>query len=324
MRTSFLFTVCLVVSEGVVHSASLPPDVMTARFKDDCPAAVSLTFDDALESQLETAIPTLDRYGLKGTFFLLCSNVHPEGVSTWEAWRKAVANGHEAGSHSLTHPMLTQVRDPQRVRDEIKGSADMIADRLGARPTAFAYPSSDINSAVKHEVLKEYLFDRAYCRVWGGDGFTTADGIRHLEQAVEQKDWFYCMLHGVGEKTWGSITPEMFEVLAAYLDSHRALLWTDTYSRVSSYVRKRNAASVSLRDIKEDGFAFRLTLPKNADLTGLPPIPLTVKVALDGHDGSRVRAEVDGVRHKTALSACGLYVLTEIEPDGTWVHILWN
>ena len=32
-------------------------------------AAVSLAYDDALDSQLDTAIPALDRHGLKGSFY---------------------------------------------------------------------------------------------------------------------------------------------------------------------------------------------------------------------------------------------------------------
>ena len=34
-------------------------------------AAVSLAYDDALDSQLDHAIPALDRHGLKGTFYLV-------------------------------------------------------------------------------------------------------------------------------------------------------------------------------------------------------------------------------------------------------------
>ena len=63
--------------------------------------AVSLTFDDGSDCQLEKAIPAMNRLGLKGTFYL-----YPRG----EGWRqrlspwKEVANdGHEIGNHSLSH-----------------------------------------------------------------------------------------------------------------------------------------------------------------------------------------------------------------------------
>jgi len=310
------------VFQGV--TMALPPDVMVARFKDDCEAAVSLTFDDALRSHVESAIPILDRHGLKGTFFLLISNIHPEGGSSWDDWRRAVANGHEAGSHSLTHPLLTKVPDPQRVQNEITGSADMIEEKLGVRPVAFAYPESDFNDFIKKKVQEVYVFDRADCRVWGGPRFTVEDGIRHLEQAVENNDWFYCMLHGVGERTWGPVDPAILDGLARYLAEHSDRIWTDTYSRVFSYVRKRNAVDITLRNISPDVFDFRLSLPADRDFSRLPPIPLTIKIALDGRDGRHAKVRAEDRNPVLRQSACGDYLLIDLEPDGRWVSFLWK
>ncbi|HET7558998.1 MAG TPA: polysaccharide deacetylase family protein, partial [Limnochordia bacterium] len=66
-------------------------------------AAVSLSFDDAAPSQLEHAIPVLDRYGLHGTFY-----VNPTAGGRFErdiaGWRAARAHGHEVANHTLVHP----------------------------------------------------------------------------------------------------------------------------------------------------------------------------------------------------------------------------
>ncbi len=307
-----------------VLAGALPPDVVVARFKDDCAAAVSLTFDDALRSHVDSAIPILDRHGLKGTFFLLISNIHPEGASTWDDWRRAVANGHEAGSHSLTHPLLTKVPDQAQLRDEIAGSADLIEAKLGIRPVSFAYPESDVNDFIRKMVLDVYVFDRANCRVWGGPGFTVASGIRHLEQAVEKNEWFYCMLHGVGESTWGPVDPDVLDGLASYLAAHRDRIWTDTYSRVFSYVRKRNAVDITLRDVKPGSFDFRLSLPADRDYARLLPVPLTVKIALDGRDGRHTKVGLDGKSQSLRPSTCGHYLLVDLEPDGRWVNVQWK
>ncbi|HZF14739.1 MAG TPA: polysaccharide deacetylase family protein [Steroidobacteraceae bacterium] len=64
-------------------------------------AAVSLACDDALDSQLDHAIPALDKYGLKGTFYLILGG---ESVRVRMAeWRAAAANGRELGNHTLFH-----------------------------------------------------------------------------------------------------------------------------------------------------------------------------------------------------------------------------
>src|SRR5687768_4418779 len=64
-------------------------------------AAVSLAYDDALDSQLDHALPALDRYGLKASFYLTLSN--PAVAGRMEEWRAAARRGHELGNHSLFH-----------------------------------------------------------------------------------------------------------------------------------------------------------------------------------------------------------------------------
>lgn len=68
---------------------------------DDCISAISLTFDDASQSQLDIAIPILKEYGLFGTFY-----VNPRG-DDWKQkfapWRKAALAGHEIGNHTINH-----------------------------------------------------------------------------------------------------------------------------------------------------------------------------------------------------------------------------
>src|ERR1041385_8393947 len=56
-------------------------------------AAVVLTYDDALPSQLDHAVPVLDAAGFKATFFL--ANVKLADVARWHA---AAAEGHELGN----------------------------------------------------------------------------------------------------------------------------------------------------------------------------------------------------------------------------------
>jgi peptidoglycan-N-acetylglucosamine deacetylase len=62
--------------------------------------AVSLSFDDARLSQIDTGLALLKDHHVKATFF-----VQPENVrQRLEGWKQAVADGHEIGNHSQTHP----------------------------------------------------------------------------------------------------------------------------------------------------------------------------------------------------------------------------
>lgn len=87
-------------------------------------AAVVLTYDDSLDSQLDHAVPALNAAGLKGTFFL--SNIKRRQV---ERWRIVARRGHELANHSLFHPCAaaTYPADP-RYTTESYTPASMIRE----------------------------------------------------------------------------------------------------------------------------------------------------------------------------------------------------
>ena len=64
-------------------------------------AAVSLTYDDGLDSQLDNATGPLEAAGLKATFFITRDNAEARA----EDWANlAKTSGHEFGNHTVTHP----------------------------------------------------------------------------------------------------------------------------------------------------------------------------------------------------------------------------
>jgi len=71
------------------------------HWPDGARAAVSLAYDDALDSQLDQAIPALTRYGFRGSFYLTMAN--PVVRLRLQDWRSAALNGHELGNHTLFH-----------------------------------------------------------------------------------------------------------------------------------------------------------------------------------------------------------------------------
>lgn len=64
--------------------------------------AVVLTYDDALNVELDNAIPVLDSLNLKSTFYLIGSS--PTVSNRLNEWKAAAAEGHELGNHALFHP----------------------------------------------------------------------------------------------------------------------------------------------------------------------------------------------------------------------------
>jgi hypothetical protein len=64
-------------------------------------AAVCLTYDDGIATQLDTAIPDLDKENLQGTFYIQGDNLFNDRIPKW---RQAANNGHELGNHTIFHP----------------------------------------------------------------------------------------------------------------------------------------------------------------------------------------------------------------------------
>jgi peptidoglycan/xylan/chitin deacetylase (PgdA/CDA1 family) len=300
------------------------PYVKLARFRGDAKAAVSITFDDGYPGQVDRAIPILNEHDLRATFFLHTDNIKDSWSANWDAWKSAIEEGHEVGSHSKTHPDLTHIRNSRRLRDEIEGSADLIEQKLGVRPVSFAYPFSADNDVVRREVLRVYPLDRSNCRIWGGDTFSVEDAVRNIDQAVEKGEWFYSMLHGVDEKTFSQISSSVFEGIVAYLDKNRDTIWTDTYGAVGLYMMARRLTEIRFKDIEKDSFCVRLSLPEDVTHYDRLTIPLTVMVELGAQDGSLAKVYCDDRELPSSVSTDGKFLLFECIPDGSWVQINWG
>ena len=110
--------------------------------------AFVLTFDDGYRSIVEPLGTLLESSGWSATVFLTAGELHP-GVRQERLfgralmrWEEAVALGRAGaafGAHSLTHPDLTRL-SPTRVEAEVRGSKNLIEERLGATVSSFAYP----------------------------------------------------------------------------------------------------------------------------------------------------------------------------------------
>jgi peptidoglycan/xylan/chitin deacetylase (PgdA/CDA1 family) len=116
---------------------------------------VILTFDDGYADAYEHAFPLLQKYGFKGTFFVVTEFVDRglPGYLTWPQIEEMSAAGMDIEPHSKTHPDLRR-RDHEFLIWQILGSAQTVAAHVGHTPRFFAYPAGHYDAAVL-DVLKE-------------------------------------------------------------------------------------------------------------------------------------------------------------------------
>ncbi|HZT95238.1 MAG TPA: polysaccharide deacetylase family protein [Chloroflexota bacterium] len=114
---------------------------------------VALTFDDGYEDQYTAALPTLLRYGLRGTFFIVSGFANQPRYMTWKQIRTADQDGMEIGVHTIHHLDLTTLT-PWQDWQEIHHSKIVIEQHVGHPVYSFAYPSGRYNQLVLNDVGK--------------------------------------------------------------------------------------------------------------------------------------------------------------------------
>jgi peptidoglycan/xylan/chitin deacetylase (PgdA/CDA1 family) len=223
--------------------------------------AVVLTYDDALTSQLDIAIPALDAAGLKGTFFVTGSGLKPETIGRWRA---AAANGHELGNHTLFHACsraaypaperyTTEAYTVDTMLAEIRTMNTMLTAIDGKATHAMATPcgthtagGTDYLPALRQSGMVRY--DRGVVgtpgdpldvpSMWFSDKATGAEMIAAVEKAEQTGGMIVLGFHGVGGD-YLTVSAEAHAQLVAWLKAHADTVWVAPFSTVLDAAGKK-------------------------------------------------------------------------------------
>jgi peptidoglycan/xylan/chitin deacetylase (PgdA/CDA1 family) len=133
--------------------------------------SVAITFDDALDTVVTTAVPVLELLGIPATVFVVTETLGttPEWGKTYYAPEERVMSEEQlrslpklirVGSHTLTHPDLAAVSEETAAR-EIRGSREKL-ERLLQRPvTLFGFPYGSFNDAAVR-LCREAGYERVF------------------------------------------------------------------------------------------------------------------------------------------------------------------
>lgn len=263
-RAGLIAALALLAAQAAVPVHAAGPG--SFAWPDGHKAAVSLSYDDALDSQLDHAIPALDRHGLKATFYLQLSR-DPVRLRM-EEWRKAARNGHELGNHTLFHQCSGSLPDrawvePQRnldtttaaqMQDQILLANVMLKALDGHDERTLTIPCGDTRAqdgdyrlrvapafvAIKWGsggvIADMATLDPAAVPVDVPVGVTGAQLIARVEEAAKHGTMVNFTFHGIGGD-YLTVSNEAHEQLLDYLAAHRDVYWTDTFVNIMRYVR---------------------------------------------------------------------------------------
>lgn len=230
-------------------------------------AAIVLTYDDALPSQLNIAIPQLDSFQFKGTFFLTGNLTEKDIVR----WRNAAHDGHELGNHTLYHPCRSSAIAAAPHYQAENYNAGIILREIAMlnnflfaidnnSTRTYAYPCTetsvggkDYTDTLKYSALIKYARS-------GGDSNSIVTDFIHLNKFVVPS-WGFAnnpdarqlisfakkaqqaggmgvfMFHGVGGD-YLNVSADAHKKLLQYLQDQQKEIWVATFREVMDYITR--------------------------------------------------------------------------------------
>ncbi len=238
---------------------ALPAAAAPAAWPGGARVAVSLSYDDALSSQLDHALPALEKYQIKASFYLRLAS--PVVADRLEEWRSLAAAGHELGNHTLFHPCAASRPGRQWVRphhDLDHYSFEQISEEVatanaflraidGRSLRTYTPPCLDHATGAGEYLptIKPYFvaikgaegFPEGFSTLFLPEGQSGKELIAYVKNSAKKAKLIQIIFHGVGGDHL-AVSAEAHEQLLKYLAENRAIYWTDTYLNIMSHLKK--------------------------------------------------------------------------------------
>lgn len=282
-----------IVMAGLALAASVAtaaqPEATVAKWKGDTKACFLLAFDDGCPSQLQNAIPVLNKYRIPGTFYLF-----PEGGHfSWQKGKWAKAGESEYvffGNHTIDHK---GVRSPEAFEPSLRKCAEeikaMTPNEKWPRLLSFAVPGGVPWKIAKEEV-KEVLERNNHVErpEYHGPPFfcgKVEEALQLIDTTIAKGGIEHLDFHGVGGD-WLAVPTDYLEAVCKKLDASRKDIWTASAEQYAKYAAARNAAKIETIVSSETCIAFQVSIP-GLD-AGIYDLPLTVVVPAEGWKTAKV------------------------------------
>ena len=275
MRHNALFLIAFYLPFTCIFADSNKSSIAEFSWPNKAKIAVSLAYDDALESHLDNAIPALNKYKFRGSFYLTMNALSIK--TRLNNWRQAAIDGHELGNHTLYHycsaslPNRAWVKPHQDLDDihlntlvnDIKLTNNYLhaidgetirtytapcADELVSGQSYYPF-IEDLFVGMKTHVIQTPLNEQTSTKafkplrgaIWAPHSHTGEQLIAHVEKVKaaalrnKQPKVANITFHGIGGDHL-SVSKTAHDELLEYLASRPDQYWVDTYRNISIYV----------------------------------------------------------------------------------------
>jgi peptidoglycan/xylan/chitin deacetylase (PgdA/CDA1 family) len=259
---------------------------------------------------------------------------------TWQAIKHYAAQGHEFASHTITHPRLAVLTEPN-ILYELEKSKEEISKQIGERYAFSAecpYGTEDervmsyaykIYPALRNRMPEKYLgelnrasktqpgtVNKEYVQ-WQR-GATTKTPLPLMKSWVDtvashNNNWLVLVFHGVDGVGWEALPHEMLQEYFKYIKQHEDRLWIATFADVTKYMRERMHATITA---KETGDKIMVDLTHSLE-GSMYDIPLTVRTYVPANWKQVQVKQGDKIQTITTVTNDrGTFVLYQLKPNG--------
>ena len=264
---------------------------------------------------------------------------------TWPEIKAFAANGHEFGSHTISHPRLAVLDEPnmlyelEKCKEEIRNqvgeehtfSAECPFGTENERVMEYAYK---IHPALRNRMPEPWLeeLNRGSKKQPGTSGReyvqwqrgpltkTPMDLMKSWVDTLLVHDNFWLVLtfHGVDGIGWEAKPSSEHNEYFRYMKEKEKQLWIATFRDVTKYIRQRMNAKLNV-DKQENKIIINLdhSLDKN-----MYNLPLTLKTYLDpGWKNVTIKQDGKLIQSQPATDDKGSYILYQVLANGQPVEI---
>lgn len=196
--------------------------------------------------------------------------------NTWNDFTKYAANGHEFASHTISHPRLAVLDEPNLLY-ELEKSKEDILNHIGYKYIFSAecpFGTEDervmkyahkvfptLRNRMPHPYLEELnrgnkkapgALDKEYVQ-WQRGALTDipVSEMKAWVDTVLAHDniWLVLVFHGVDDIGWQPRTTKDLEIYFEYIKAEGDKIWVATFGNVTEYMRERMNAKVSSSEV---------------------------------------------------------------------------
>ena len=182
----------------------------------------ALTFDDGPSPNTTRILDILDQYGVKATFFTICS----PGEENEESLKRIVSSGNTLAIHSVSHEYSQVYASIDSFKEDVLGMQQWLYEQTGVTTWFYRFPGGSSNKVANCDIsdcinfLNEQGFVYFDWNVSSGDASAKCVDkdtiVQNVLSEIGSREEYVVLMHDAGAKTTTvEALPEIIEYLQA-------------------------------------------------------------------------------------------------------------